>query len=367
MVDLLKDLPCAVEPVVPCVDPWRYRNKFEFVFGTGSDQRLILGLRRRGSYQNVLDVNDCWLQSTVGNRLRILTKDFFAQRSYVAYHPNTHQGLLRFLIVRESFSQQKLMANLVVASVAALPAEDLQAWVNLIRGEISELASVYLSEQPERSDTAFSENLQHLWGDEALYETLRTKEAARGTQHPALSTFKISPLAFFQTNSRQVQILYDTLNNLAGLTGQETVLDLYCGTGTISQLLARDARWIYGIESVAPAIADAKINAQNNHVANVTYITDKVETWLKWNGDEVDADVWVLDPPRSGLNPKILNKRLRELVRKPQRIVYVSCNPKHLPSDLSKLLDWYDIEHVVPVDMFPHTPHLEVVISLHKR
>ena len=144
----------------------------------------------------------------------------------------------------------------------------------------------------------------------------------------------------------------------------DTVLDLYCGAGSLSLALAARAGRVFGVESVPEAIADAKRNAACNGVKNVTFISDRVETWLKWNGDELAADCWVLDPPRSGLHPAILQKRLPMLAQKPRRIVYVSCNPGHLGPDLKRFSEWYQISTLVAVDMFPHTSHLEVVAKL---
>ena len=356
VAELLKELPCQVEPIIPCAQPWRYRNKMEFAFGMDEAGKIILGLRRRGSFDDIVDIDDCWIQTEAANRIRKLSRNFFRQRNYPVYEHRSHGGVLRFLIVRQSYTQNKLMANLVVANAKALSGEDVRDWLQTLTSSVPELASVYISEQAEWSDTAFTENLRMVWGVPDLAESMESGEKKL--------QFKISPLAFFQTNTIQAQLLYQTIVDVSDLRGHETVLDLHCGTGTIGQLLAHRARWVYGIEVVAPAIADAKVNADVNGIRNVTYIVDKAETWLKWNGDEVDADVWVLDPPRSGLHPKILGKRMTELEQKPDKIIYVSCNPKHLPVDLAKILPWYRIERVVPVDMFPHTPHLEVVTSL---
>lgn len=363
LATLLKNIPCSIQPIIPCADPWRYRNKMELAFGRDEEDQLILGLRRRGSFSDVLNMTDCWIMSEAANRICNRTREFFRSKSYPVYAHKTHQGLLRFLILRQSFSQNKMMAILVVADASAIAPEDLVAWRQSLLADVPELDSLYLSEQSEWSDTAFSTKLHHLWGSTELQEqlTVHAKTETRG------SSFNISPLAFFQTNTVQAQLLYQQIVDAAALTGTETVLDLYCGTGTIGQILAPQARWVYGIESVAPAIADARRNAQANGLNNLTYIVDKSEAWLKWNADDIEAEVWILDPPRSGLHPKIIAKRLPELEARPSRIIYVSCNPKHLPKDLGLLQQWYDIRSIQPVDMFPHTPHLEVVVGLERK
>ena len=365
--ELLQSVPCPIAPILPCAEPWRYRNKMEFAFGHNAQGELIIGLRRKGSFSDVLDLRDCWLTSEPGNRLLNLTREFFRAKNYPVYVHKTHAGLLRFLIVRQSFTHNKLLLVLVLADAAAILPEDLTAWISHLRQQVPELASVYLSQQSEKSDTAFSVDMRHLWGDTCLEEQFVMHATFAAPAAAGNAKFRISPLAFFQTNTRQAQVLYQTIVDAAALSGTELVLDLFCGTGTIGQLLAPYARWVYGIESIAPAIWDAKQNATLNGLSNPTYIVDKSEAWLKWNGNDIDADVWILDPPRSGLHPKILRKRLPELERRPHKIIYVSCNPKHLPEDLRLLQQWYTVNAIQPIDMFPHTPHLEVVVSLQLR
>ena len=361
----------VVQPIIPCGDPWRYRNRMDYVFGSGDGGALQLGQHRKGFFNQTVNVDDCWLQSEAANQARNLTRDFFAQRSYAAYHPRTHQGLLRYLIVRQSASTGGLMLNLVLADRSALASADLEAWTSKLRAAVPDLASIYITEQAAKADTAFSTDVQLCWGEKILTETIpleATKCGAAATANRQFAIdnlqFNISPMAFFQTNTLQARRLYAEILKAAQLSGCETVLDLYCGTGTIAQLLAPQARWVYGVEYVAAAIADAKANAALNNISNATFLTDKVESWLKWNGPELDADLWVLDPPRAGLHPKILRKRLPELEQKPRRILYVSCAPQRLAEDLPLLAADYHVESLLPVDMFPHTPHAEVLAVL---
>jgi 23S rRNA (uracil1939-C5)-methyltransferase len=338
-----------IADVLPSPDIYFCRNKMEFAFGVGEDGLPILGLHPRGRYNSVFDLEACHLQSGVSNQTVRIVRAFAREQGWSVYHLKRHKGLLRFLTIREGKRTGDVMVNLIVSEEYV---EGFDRLTDRLFASIPNLKSVMLSVHPGRAQVAAGEPV-------VIRGASSIREEIFGL------TFDISPYAFFQTNTRQAERLYHLILDLAKLRGDEEVLDLYCGTGTITMILARHAKRVIGVEIVEEAIADARRNAERNDLQNITFyagdVADVVSSLLV---DGYRPDLIVTDPPRSGMGKKGMAIMLTAT---PLRIIYVSCNPVALASDLNLLLtSGYTIRSIQPVDMFPHTPHCEVVVEVEK-
>ncbi len=341
-----------VRPLVPAPERFGYRNKMEFSFHPAPDGRALLGLHERGTFDRVFELRDCLLPSRLTVEIVKLTQEHAAVHGWRAYHPRLHQGTVRFLVVRHLPLTDQCAVHLVAASDDV---PGLEAWARAVGSLSPAVATVTLLLNRSRANVAFAEEERVLTGDGVIVERLLGLE------------FEASAGAFLQTNSRQAETLYATALEGAGLSGEETVLDLYSGTGTLTLLLAGAARLAVGVESVPAAVAAARRNAARNRVANIRFVTGEARPVLReWargeRPDPVKPEVVVVDPPRAGLHPRVV-ARVAEL--EPRRVVYVSCNPATLARDLKDfVLRGYRLDAVTPVDMFPHTPHIECVARL---
>jgi 23S rRNA (uracil1939-C5)-methyltransferase len=277
-------------------------------------------------------------------------RNFVRERGWSVYRQETEEGLLRFLMLREGRQTGDAMVNLVTASPDVATA---RALADRLRARCPHVTSIVLNVNPKKAAVAVGVEEHPIAGSETIRERLGDL------------VFSISANSFFQTNTRQAENLFGIVADYAGLTGRETVLDLYAGTGAISLLLARQARAVYGIELVPAAIEDAARNARENRITNCTFLPGEVRHVLpELLARGVRADVVVADPPRAGFHPKALRSLATLGAR---RIVYVSCNPSTLARDLATLCGaGYRLTAVQPVDMFPHTPHIEVVVRLER-
>jgi 23S rRNA (uracil1939-C5)-methyltransferase len=322
-----------LEPILPAADTWRYRNKLEYSFGE-SDGRASLGFHRRGSWQDVVDVDDCLLASEANNAARNAVRDWARKEGIPAYDRRGREGVLRNLVVRDSARTGQVQTRLVTSQASfTQPPVDLHTVIEGPGGGTSGPTGVL--------------------GSEHLAEELGGLR------------FRISPLAFFQTNTTMAERLYGLAGDYAGLAGSERVFDLYCGIGTIALSLARSAGEVWGIESVAEAVGDAEENARLNGVENVGFLAGDARLGIRPLIERAGRpDVIVVDPPRAGLSKKIV-RRVIECEAK--RIVYVSCNPTTLAPNASQLAEaGYTLRRVRPVDMFPQTPHVECVALLER-
>jgi 23S rRNA (uracil1939-C5)-methyltransferase len=349
--------PMEVRPILPAPDLYGYRNKMEFTVG-GVSGAPIIGLHQADRYDVVLDIERCLLQSEGMNALLAEVRHEVATRGLSVYGPRGHgerarseagdEGLLRFVTLREGRHTGEGMVNLVASApdVAALAplAEALHA-------RVPATASVVLNVNAEKASVAVGTEEHLLLGRDHIRDSLRGV------------TFQISANSFFQTNTLQAEKLFAIVEEACELTGEETLLDLYAGTGAISLLLARRCRRVYGIEVATAAVADAARNAQLNGIGNCTFLAGEVRHVLPGLVREgVRAEVVVADPPRAGFHPKAL---AAVAALGPARMVYVSCNPATLARDLGDLAgQGYRVEWVQPVDMFPQTPHIEAVARL---
>jgi 23S rRNA (uracil1939-C5)-methyltransferase len=338
-----------VRPILPAPETYGYRNKMEFTVD-GSAEAPRIGLHEAERYDVVLDVERCLLQSEPMNALLDEMRRQVRARRLSVYDQATERGLLRFVTVREGRRTGESMVNIVAS---APDVEGLAPVAEALRAREPSTASVVLNVNGKKASVAVGTEEHLLLGRDHITESLDGV------------AFQVSANSFFQTNTLQAERLFAVVAEACGLTGAETVMDLYSGTGAISLLLARRCRRVYGIELAPTAVADAVRNAALNGIGNCTFLSGEVRHVLpRLLADGVHADVVVADPPRAGFHPKAL-KALAALGA--GRVVYVSCNPATLARDVGDLCGHgYRVEWVQPVDMFPHTPHIEAVARLSK-
>jgi 23S rRNA (uracil1939-C5)-methyltransferase len=337
-----------LEPIVPAASEYRYRNKLEYSFTQGEDG-LDLGFHRAGRWDEVIGIEECLLTTELGNSVRLAVRDWAREEQLEPYNQETGAGYLRHLVYREGRNTGQVLVLLVTA-----PGERFEKGylVDVLR-HFPEVRSVHwaINDTPaERTNLP----TQLLSGADAIEEEILGLR------------FRIRPGAFFQTNTEMAERLYELAREYAGLTGSENVFDLYCGTGTIGLALAGAARAVWGVEISEESVACAIENAELNGIENAKFFAGNVgQSIEELVGEAGRPDVVVVDPPRAGLAGKAL-RRTGEL--QAGRIVYVSCNPTTLASDVQVLRDefGYELLRTRPVDMFPHTPHVESVSLLER-
>ncbi len=338
-----------LEPIVPASAQYGYRNKLEYSFAQ-TEHGPALGFHRAGRWDEVLPVEECLLTTPLGNAIRDAVRDWAREERLEPYDQATGAGYLRHLVVREGRNTGQALVLLVTA-----PGErfDTGYLVDVLR-RFPEVRSVHWAVNDSPAEVT-SLPTRLLWGEEAIEEELLGLR------------FRIRPNAFLQTNTAMAEVLYETARDFAGLTGRETVYDLYCGTGTIGLVLAREALTVWGVEVSEEAVACAVENAELNGIGNAAFFAGNVGQSLAELRERAGPpDVVVVDPPRAGLAGKAL-RRTGALAA--PRLVYVSCNPTTLASDVRVLRDefGYRLRRCRPVDMFPHTPHIESVSLLERQ
>jgi 23S rRNA (uracil1939-C5)-methyltransferase len=335
-----------LEPIEPAVERFHYRNKLEYSF-TSKPAGPALGFHEAGRWDKVLEIERCWLTSDLGNAVRRAVRDWARAEGLEAYDQGEHTGYLRHLVVREGRNTGQTMVQLVTAAEERFDRDEL---VETLR-RFPEVRSIHWAVNDSPAEVT---NLPTtlLWGEEAIEEELCGLR------------FRVRPNAFLQTNTAMAERIYALAAEYAQLSGSETVYDLYCGIGTIGLTLAAKALTVWGVEVSEESVACALENADLNGIANAAFFAGEVGASLEDLRERAGpADVVVVDPPRAGLSGKAL-RRLARLEAK--RIVYVSCNPTTLAGNVKELArDWgYRLERARPVDMFPHTPHVETVALL---
>jgi len=341
-----------VRPLVPAPEPFHYRNKMEFTFHPDADGHALLGLHERGAFDRLFALEDCLLPSRLTVEIVRRTQAFAIEHGWRAHHPRTHTGEVRHLVIRHLPHTDQCGVHLVASTQEVA---GLEAWARAVAACSPAVRTVTLLVNHSRANVAIGEAEHVLLGDGVIAERLLGLE------------FEAGAAAFLQTNSRQAEALYQAALDATALEGHETVLDLYCGTGTLTLILARAAREVVGVESEPAAVEAARNNAARNRVANARFVAGEARRVLReWaRGERQDAvrpDVVVVDPPRAGLHPRVV-ARVAEL--EPARVVYVSCNPASLARDLKDFTALgLRLETVTPFDMFPHTPHIECVARL---
>ena len=336
-----------VKPVLPAAHPFAYRNKMAVPAGLVKG-KAALGCYRQGSH-DIIPVSSCAIQKEENNRLLQFARRFIEKYGISVYDEKTRKGSLRHVMGRVG-DDGKVMVVLVTAS-ETFPEE--KRWIEEIQKELPEVVSLWHNIQPKTGNTILGEKIRHLWGGETLTASLCGLR------------FEVSPYSFFQVHKEQAEILYEKALAYADLKGGETVIDAYCGTGTISLCLAKKAKRVIGIEIVKPAIEDAKKNAKKNHMENTEfYAADAGKLMPQLYRKGLVPDVIVMDPVRAGCSEEVLKAAAG---MKPKRIVYVSCNPATFARD-AKILksEGYEIKEIQPVDMFPQTMHVEAIVLLSK-
>jgi 23S rRNA (uracil1939-C5)-methyltransferase len=336
-----------LEQILPCEpEIFHYRNKLEYSF-TRTPSGSALGFHKAGRWDEVLDIRKCWLTTDLGNGIREAVREWAREEGLEAYDQADGTGYLRHLVVREGRNTGQALVQLVTA-----PGEKFERgyFVEVLR-RFPEVRSIHWAVNDTPAEVTNLPTML-LWGDEAIEEQLRGLR------------FRVRPNAFLQTNTAMAERLYGLAGDFAGLSGRETLYDLYCGIGTIGLSLASRALTVWGIEVSEESVACALENAELNGITNAAFFAGNVGQVLEELRDRAgDPDVVVVDPPRAGLAGKAL-RRVGELGA--PRVVYVSCNPTTLASDVKVLqADYgYRLERVQPLDMFPHTPHVESVSLL---
>jgi 23S rRNA (uracil1939-C5)-methyltransferase len=342
----LADAP--LEPIVPAASQFHYRNKMEYSF-TQAEDGPTLGLHRAGRWDEVLQIDKCWITSDVDNAIRNTMREWAREEKLTAYDQETHEGYLRHVMIRVGRNTGQALVQLVTNRAERFDRERL---IEVLTA-IPEVKSIHWSVNEGVSETTELPT-ELLWGEDAIEEEIGGLR------------FRVRPNAFLQTNTEMADALYSIAREFAGLTGSETVYDLYCGIGTIGLSMAKDAMTVWGIEISEESVACAIENQELNGIGNTAFFAGNVGEVLEDLRTRAgDPDVVVVDPPRAGLAGKAL-KRLGEIAA--PRIVYVSCNPTTLAGDLKRLADdyGYRLVRARPVDMFPHTPHVECVALLER-
>lgn len=340
-----------------------YRNKMEYTFsdkrwltddeinsGKQFEQMNALGFHIPGMFDKVLDIDKCWLQDDLANRIRNSIRSFCLEHGYSFFDLRKQTGLMRTLMIRNS-SLGEWMVVVVFFEDDTEKREKLMAY---LAAEFPQITSLLYIINRKANDTITDQEVVTWCGRDHIYEEMEGLK------------FKIGPKSFFQTNSQQAYNLYKTVLDFARLSGGETVYDLYTGTGTIANFVARNAKKVVGIESVPEAIEDARENARINEIEHTFFFAGDMKDVLTPDFIAVHGspDVIITDPPRAGMHDDVLRVIL---LAAPQRIVYVSCNPATQARDLILLDSSYSVTRIQPVDMFPHTHHVENVILLEKR
>lgn len=348
----------TVNPVIGMDEPYFYRNKAQFPIGTDKNGNIVTGFYASRSH-NIIPNRKCYLGAEINEKILDIVISFMEEYHIPAYDESTGKGLVRHVLIRFGFTTKESMVCLVVNGKKLPHAEKLVERLTELEG----MTSITLNVNEKNTNVILGEEIISLWGQDYI------------TDYIGGIKYQISPLSFYQVNPVQTEKLYGTALEYAGLTGKETVWDLYCGIGTISLFLAQKAKQVYGVEIVPPAIEDAKNNAKINGIENVEFFVGKAEEVLpefyekgmieKNREDMLHPDVIVVDPPRKGCDEKCLETIVK---MKPERVVYVSCDSATLARDLKYLCEQgYEVKKVQPVDMFPHTGHVETVCLLSKK
>jgi len=354
-----------IEPIIPAEKIFYFRNKMEYSFADkrwlseneiGSmqeipDKDFALGLHIPGLYDKVLDIDGCWLQSEVSNGILNFTREFFRNQQILPYSAQKHTGFLRNLVIKQSFLKNDLMINLVVSEENE---RLLMQYKEELLNRFPQITTIVYNINKKLSQVAYGDYEIISHGSGFIYDLIGNWK------------FRISANSFFQTNTSQADKLYSTARKFAEFKGDEIVYDLYSGAGTIPIFISGNVKQIYGFESVAPAIEDAKVNIGLNNVTNFEpMLVDLNKSFIPVIQEKNirKPDVIIADPPRSGMNPKTV-KDILELM--PKKIVYISCNPSTQARDIKLLCEGgYKLIKLRPVDMFPHTYHIENVALLH--
>ena len=339
----------VIKPTIGAENPWYYRNKMQFPVGM-VNQEIAIGCYEQGTHA-IVDTEHCYIQHDSNNVIAQQVRVTLTELNISTYDEKTGQGVVRHVLGRVGTASGEVMVVLVTAT-DSLPHK--QEVISRLRNQIPGLVSIIQNVNPKNTNVIMGNRTITLWGKDTITDALGAFQ------------FHISARSFFQVNTLQAKVLYDQAVVYAGLTGQETVIDAYCGTGTITLFLAQKAKNVFGIEIVEPAIEDANRNAARNGVKNAEFIVgDAVQVMPDLYEKGLRPEVIVVDPPRAGCERVVLETFVN---MHPERIVYVSCNPASLARDLAILAEYgYKTVEIQPVDMFPQTFHVECCVLLQRK
>ena len=383
-----EELDDIMQPIVGMEEPYQYRGKAQFPFGTDKNGNIITGFYA-GHTHNIIANTDCVLGVPDNKVILEVILDHMRRYHITAYDETSGNGIIRHVLIRKGFSTGELMVCLVInqgknnetrvsslnrksktfGGIMEYIPEQGELLANL--SKISGMTSISVSINNDKTNVIMGTEIHNLWGEDVIHDTIHMCDVNDGFKVSDDGiTFAISPLSFYQVNPKQTERLYSLALEYANLTGNESVWDLYCGIGTISLFLAKKAKRVYGVEIIPQAIEDARKNAMDNGIDNATFFVGKAEEVLpefyekNEGSDMTHPDVIVVDPPRKGCDEACLHTMLQ---MNPDSIVYVSCDSATLARDLRILADGgYTIKKVRPVDMFPHSVHVETVCLLSK-
>ena len=353
---------CTIDDTVPSPDEYFYRNKMEYSFSDRvwdfDSKRIVngaidLGLHLPGRFDTIIPVKTCYLQSDASNRILRLVRKFAQKSGYPAYNIRKHTGFWRFLVIREAKSTGDMLINLLTNECSFEQRQYIDSLCQTLQKSVPEIASIYHAEHSGKSQASVWDSIRNVYGEDEIYEQIGTLK------------FAINCDIFFQVNPQQIENLYNIVLHACKLTGNEVVYDLYSGAGTISLFLAGHAKKIVGLELNPASVESAVANARLNNIDNCHFIQGKVRSLIKYPDQLFEQfgkpDIVIVDPPRSGLDPKS-TERVAHIGA--SKIIYVSCNPSTLARDVKILSDCYSIDKIIPVDMFPQTAHVESVTTL---
>ncbi len=326
-------------------NPWHYRNKSQLQVGK-ERENVIAGLYAENSHR-LIDISNCPIQHEAINTITQTVKDILQRLNIPIYNEKKRTGIVRTIVARVGIQTGETQLILVTTK-KDIPKQQLL--IREIKSKIPQLTSMMQNVNGEKTSVIFGKDTFHLAGEQVIQETLGDL------------SFELSARAFFQLNPEQTVKLYDEVKKASQLTGEEKIIDAYCGVGTIGLWLAREVKEIRGMDVIKESIIDARKNATKHSFTNATYEVGKAEFWMpKWVKEGYQPDVVIVDPPRTGCEDSFIQTVLKV---KPKRIVYVSCNPSTLAKDIAKLKREYEVKYVQPVDMFPQTAHVECVSQL---
>lgn len=350
-------------PIIGSDKQYYYRNKLEYTFSnrrwlTSLDEENVqntngLGFHLPGLFDKILDIEHCYLQQEPSNNIRLFVRKYANDNNLDFYNARSHEGFLRNLIIRTSSTNQ-----LMVIVIFNYSDPKITELMNALGDEFPEITSLMYVVNSKFNDTIWDQEIVLFKGDPFLIEEMQSPISDK----PNLK-FKVGPISFYQTNPAQAQKLYQTAFDFAGFSGDELVYDLYTGTGTIAAFVSASVKKVVGIESVESAIEDAKENSQINNIENTVFYAGDMMKILnqEFIAENGNPDIIITDPPRAGMHDKVINQILS---CNPEKIVYVSCNPASQARDVALLSEKYKVEKIQPVDMFPHTHHVENVALL---
>ena len=336
-------------PIMGMEEPWRYRNKAQFPFGMDKNGNIVAGFYA-GRTHDIIECEDCLLGVEENKDILDIIKGFMRDHNIRPYDETAHKGLVRHALIRKGFHSGELMVCLVINGKDIPLKEQLVEELCRIKG----MTSISYSINQEKTNVIMGKEIVNLYGPGYITDNIGNV------------TYQISPLSFYQVNPVQTEILYNTAIEYAGLKGKETIIDAYCGIGTISLIAAKHVKKVIGVELNKDAVKDAKINAKENHITNAEFRQgDAGEFMVKMAENDQKADVVFMDPPRAGSDVKFLSSVVK---LNPKKVVYISCGPDTLARDLKYLTKHgYQVKRIQPVDMFPFCNHCETVVLLERK